>query len=211
MFDWISRQNEIVIYAFLFLSAAFETVFPPYPSDAFVLVFSFLAGRGLYSPYLLYALTTVGSLTGIMFVHWAARKHGDGLMRFLSGSWLGRLFPLPAVDRLQKKFRERGDAILLLNRFLPGMRAPIIFVAGIVGIGPRRVFCFSLISVLVWNAFLITAGFYVGATWDEASRFLRNYTVVAVAILIVILSILTAVYFRKRSSRRTADRTTRKS
>ncbi len=210
MFDWISRQNAIVIYAFLFLSAAFETVFPPYPSDAFVLVFAFLAGRGLYSPYVLYALTTAGSLAGIMFVHWAARKHGDGLLRFLSRSWFGRLFPIPAVDRLQNKFRERGDAILVLNRFLPGMRAPLIFVAGIVGIGARRVFWLSMISVLAWNAFLITAGFYVGATWDEASRFLRNYTIVAAVILIVILSILSGVYFRKRSGRRSADRPTRK-
>jgi membrane protein DedA with SNARE-associated domain len=78
------------------------------------------------------------------------------------------------------------------------MRAPICFAAGIVGIKALKVFIYSIMSVLIWNAFLVVVGFYVGATWDEASRFLRDYTIVAGCILIVILGVLTVLYFRKR-------------
>ena len=199
MFEWIIRQGLFLIYVFLFFNAMFESVFPPYPSDAFILVFSFLAGRGYYDPYLLYALTVVGSITGIMLIYQIGMKYGDGLLAFISRSFLRRLFPVRLVDRARKKFRERGDLILILNRFLPGMRAPISFAAGMSGVGRGKFLAYSAISVLVWNAFLITAGFYVGASWDEASLFLRNYMVIAALVLVIIFIILAILYYRKHS------------
>jgi membrane protein DedA with SNARE-associated domain len=199
MFEWISRQSIFAVYSFLFFNALVESIFPPYPSDAFILVFAFLAGRGHYSPYGVAALTVMGSITGIMLIYRVGRWRGNALLAFLSGSFLGRLFPVPLIERAKAKFRERGDLIVILNRFLPGMRAPICFAAGMVGIAPRKVFIYSLISVVAWNAFLVTAGFYVGATWDEASAFLRDYTLAATLCVIGLLILLSVVYFRKRS------------
>jgi membrane protein DedA with SNARE-associated domain len=198
MFEWISARGLVLVYVFLFFNSVFESVFPPYPSDAFVLVFAFLAGQGHYDPYILYGLTTAGSISGIMIIYYVGRKYGDAVLEFFSRSFLGRLFPVRMIEKSKKKFNQRGDLIVLLNRFLPGMRAPICFVAGIVGIKVPKVFLYSLISVLIWNAFLVTVGFYVGATWDEASRFLRNYTIIAGLILIAILILLTIFYFKKR-------------
>jgi membrane protein DedA with SNARE-associated domain len=199
MFEWISRQGLFYIYLFLFLNAMFESIFPPYPSDAFVLVFSFLAGRGYYDAYLVYSLTVVGSIVGIMLIYHIGMRYGDGLLLFISRSFLRRIFPVRLVDRARKKFRERGDLILLLNRFIPGMRAPIGFAAGMSGVKRSKFFIYIAISVIVWNAFLITVGFYVGASWDEASLFLRNYTVIAALILVVVLIVLTLVYYKKHS------------
>lgn len=205
MLEWISRQSLVVIYSFLFFNAMFESLCPPYPSDAFVLVFSFLAGRGFYNAYIVYLLTVAGSIAGIMVIYHVGKRHGDDLLAILSRSFLGRLFPVRLIERAKKKFLQRGDIIVLLNRFLPGMRAPVVFAAGMVRIRQHKVFYYSLISALLWNAFLITAGFYVGATWDDASRFLRNYTILATIILIGILLVLTILYFRKRSVRRSRD------
>lgn len=202
MFEWISRQSLFAVYSFLLFNALFESICPPYPSDAFILVFAFLAGRGHYNPYAVGLMTVLGSITGIMLIYYAGRWRGNALLEFLSRSFLGRIFPVPLIERAKAKFRERGDLIVILNRFLPGMRAPICFAAGMVGITRHKVFCYSLISVLAWNAFLITAGFYVGATWDEASAFLRDYTLAATLFLIGILVLLTVAYFRKRSSGR---------
>lgn len=198
MFEWISTRGVVLVYVFLFFNSLFESVFPPYPSDAFVLVFAFLAGQGHYDPYILYGLTAAGSISGIMIIYYVGRKYGDAVLEFFSRSFLGRLFPVRMIEKSKKKFNQRGDLIVLLNRFLPGMRAPICFASGIVGIRVSKVFLYSLISVLIWNAFLVTVGFYVGATWDEASRFLRNYTIIAGLILIAILILLTIFYFKKR-------------
>jgi len=205
MFEWICGRSLVLVYFFLFFNALFESVFPPYPSDAFVLVFSFLAGQGYYNPCALYFLTVAGSISGIMIIYYIGREYGDGVLGFFSRSFLGRFFPLRMIQRAKRKFSERGDLIVFLNRFLPGMRAPICFAAGLVGIRVPKVFSYSLISVMIWNAFLISAGFYVGVTWDEASRFLRNYTIIAGLILIAILLVLTIIYFRKRRDRRDGE------
>lgn len=201
MLEWVSKQGLFLIYLFLFFNSLFESLCPPYPSDAFVLVLSFLAGRGYYDPYLVYFLTVAGSITGIMLIYHIGKRYGDRLLEFLSRSFLGRIFPVRMIEKAKNKFSDRGDLIVLLNRFLPGMRAPICFAAGVVGMKRHKMFYYSLTSVLVWNVFLVTAGFYVGATWDEASRFLRNYTVIASLILLGILLVLTIIYFRKRSAK----------
>ena len=200
MFEWISARGLLLVYVFLYFNAFFESVFPPYPSDAFVLVFAFLAGQGYYDPYVLYTLTVTGSITGIMVIYYIGRRYGDMVLGFFSRSLLGRIFPVRMIERAKTKFSQRGDLIVFLNRFLPGMRAPICFAAGLVGIRAFKVFLYSVLSVLIWNAFLVVVGFYVGATWDEASRFLRDYTIAAGCILVAILAVLTILYFRKRRS-----------
>ena len=199
MFEWLSARDPILVYIFLYCNALFESIFPPYPSDAFILVFAFLAGQGHFSPYFIYLFTILGSISGIMIIYHIGRSKGDVLIQFLAKSFLGKIFPIKLIERAKQKFTKRGDLIILLNRFLPGMRAPICFAAGIVNINSKRVFSYSLISVLIWNLFLVIVGFYVGTTWQEASKFLRNYNVVVTLILIVILIIFTIIYFRKRT------------
>lgn len=198
MFEWLSARDPILVYAFLFFSAVFESLFPPYPSDAFVLVFAFVAGQGYFSPYLIFAFTVVGSISGIMIIYFIGKIKGDALVEFFSKSFLGKLFPIKMIEKAKQKFTKRGDLIIILNRFLPGMRAPICFTAGIVKINSKKVFTYSFISVLLWNLFLVTAGFYVGSTWQEATVFLKNYNIIVTLILIGILVVFTILYFRKR-------------
>ncbi len=198
MFEWLAGRAPILVYLFLVFNSCFESLFPPYPSDAFVLVFAFLAGQGYFNPYLLYLSAVLGALAGIMILYHVGKTRGDVLIGFLTKTFLGRIFPLKMIEKAKTSFVKRGDLIVLLNRFLPGMRAPLCFAAGIVNINEKRFFWYSLISVLVWNFFLIMVGFYVGSTWHEAADFLKNYNMIVGLILIAFLAIFTIVYFRKR-------------
>jgi len=198
MFEWLSTREPIIVYLFLYFNALFESIFPPYPSDAFVLVFSFIAGQGHFSPYLVYIVTVIGSICGIMILYCLGKSKGEAIIQFLSRSFLGRIFPMNLIEKARQKFVQRGDLIILLNRFLPGMRAPICFAAGIVKTDSKKVFAYSLASVLIWNLFLVIVGFYVGSTWHEASMFLRNYNIIAALILFAVLIILVVLYFQRR-------------
>ena len=102
------------------------------------------------------------------------------------------------IEKAKKKFAKHGDFIVFLNRFLPGMRAPICFAAGVVKINSKKFFSYSFVSVLIWNLFLVMVGFYVGSTWDEASKFLKNYSIIVTLILIPLLIVFAIIYFRKR-------------
>ena len=199
MFEWLSGRAPIIVYIFLLLNSCFESLFPPYPSDAFVLVFSFLAGQGHFDVYIMYPVIVLGSLTGIMVLYHIGEKKGDALLELMARSFLGRIFPVKMIERAKAVFIKRGDLIVLLNRFLPGMRAPLCFAAGIVKINKKKFFWYSLISVLLWNMFLVIIGFYVGSTWSEAANFLKQYNIIAAVVLIILIIIFTVVYFRKRN------------
>jgi membrane protein DedA with SNARE-associated domain len=198
MFEWLSSREPLLVYTFLVVNAFFESLFPPYPSDAFVLVFAFIAGQGHYNPYVVFACTVVGSIAGIMVIYMIGKMRGNELVHYVANSFLGKFFPLRLIERAKQKFTKRGDFIIILNRFLPGMRAPICFAAGLVKIESRIVFFYSLISVVIWNLFLVVVGFSVGASWQEASDFLKDYNVIVVCILIIILIIFTLLYFTKK-------------
>jgi len=198
MFEWLSTREPALVYAFLIFNAMFESLFPPYPSDAFVLVFAFVTGQGNYNVYLVYLLTVIGSITGIMFLYHIGREKGEELIKLFSQSFFGRIFPVRLIEKAKQKFTRRGDIVMLINRFLPGMRAPICFAAGIVRLNTKKVFLYCLISATLWNLFLVTVGFYVGSTWHDASQFLRNYNTVVAVILVVLLIFYTILFFRKR-------------
>ena len=201
MFEWLAGRAPILVYLFLLFNSCFESLFPPYPSDAFVLVFAFLAGQGHFNPYLLYLFVVIGALVGMMILYYVGKTRGDALIELMTRSFLGRLFPVKMIEKAKATFTKKGDVIVLLNRFLPGMRAPLCFAAGVVKINKKKFFLYSLVSVLVWNFFLIMVGFYVGSTWAEAANFLKQYNIIVASILIAFLAIFTIVYFRKRKDK----------
>ncbi len=198
VFSWITGRDPLVVYLFLVCNACVESLFPPYPSDAVVLIFAYLAGRGSFNPFAVYAGTVIGSITGIMILYWLGKKKGEQLVHIMTTSWMSRFFPLKMIERAQRAFSRRGTVVVFLNRFLPGMRAPICFAAGMVDVKSTVFFWLSLLSVMLWNLFLVSAGFYVGSSWQEAARFLQQYNLIVTAALIPLAVFLIIMYVRKR-------------
>ncbi len=201
MIDWLTNRPAILIYGFLLFNAFFESFFPPYPSDALVLVFSFIAGQGACSVYIVYFCTVIGSITGIMVIYYLGKTRGDALINFLARSFLGRFIPVRLIERAKVKFHHRSGMVVFLNRFIPGMRAPICFAAGLVGVEGNTFFLFSSISVSLWNFFLVLAGFYVGTNWETAQSFLKTYNLIIASLIIFIVLIVTVSYFIRRKRR----------
>jgi len=199
--DWLAARDPLIVYAFLVFNACFESLFPPYPSDAFVLILSFLSGLGSFNPIIVYACTVVGSISGMMVLYAIGRNKGDALMGLLSGTFFGRIFPVAMIEKAKRKLSQRGDVMSILNRFLPGMRAPLCFASGMVRLSPKKYLFHSTISVILWNCFLVFAGFYVGSTWHKASAFLRNYSIVAYIALVLLLAVWVVLYFKKKKQR----------
>lgn len=82
--------------------------------------------------------------------------------RYLGRPALGRAplawFVTPAaVDRSAAWFKQRGMAIVLLSRFVPGTRLPTYVMAGILRAGAGRFLAAFLIAALLWTPLLVGA------------------------------------------------------
>ncbi|MFC1558886.1 DedA family protein [candidate division KSB1 bacterium] len=74
------------------------------------------------------------------------------------------------------------------------IRSFVAITAGILNLDKNKVFYLALISVLMWNSILIYIGYIVGENWQIVLNYLRNYNILVLSALFLIVT----VYFLAR-------------
>lgn len=199
--DFIVPLGNHFIYIFLFLSSIFENVFPPAPGDTIAAFGAFLAGKGRLNLFLVYLATIAGSGAGFMILFFFGK--------FLEKEFFVKrnfsFFSTEKIEAVEKWFIKYGYIIILLNRFLPGLRSVVSISSGFCGLKTVPVFFLSLISAMVWNLIWIYAGFTIGNNWEIVSagisRLLSSYNYTAGAVIFIISLFFIIRYFiRKKLS-----------
>lgn len=183
--DFVAQHAHGLGPVVLFSSSLVEYVFPPFPGDVITLFGTYLVVKGLWSFAFTLALVTTGSLAG------AALDYGIGV-------WLGRrLHRLPSerevrgwtpltrekYDLLLQRFSRHGAVYILINRFLPGIRAFFFVVAGAARMPFLSVLLYAGISAVAWNAAILACGYAVGANWERLRSAFESYTIAVWCIL----------------------------
>lgn len=176
------QQNPALALAIMGGAATIEYVFPPFPGDAVALVGAFLAsaGGGGAIPILLVTLvgTAIGAMADFYIGRWVHEKEEQGKVSPRARK---------AIDGLVEKFQRHGEAYLVINRFLPGIRAFFFVAAGMAGMRPGRVLFFSLISGFLWNLLLVGVGLAAGRNLDRLKTIVSVYQNVIVGLFVVVL------------------------
>jgi len=182
--DTIMQWNCLLLYIFLFGSAVLENLFPPIPGDTITVFGAFLVGIGKLDFFLVYAATTLGSSVGFILLFYA----GAFLeMEFFLNTRF-KIFSSHKILAAEKWFSRYGYYVVVLNRFLPGVRSVISIAAGISGLNAFKVFILSLISAMGWNFLWIYSGYTIGNNWEmvqqKISVIIRNYNIAACILLV---------------------------
>lgn len=207
--DWLTEwflgqlaaQNNPLGLALLCASAALEYIFPPFPGDTITLLGAVLITGYGWSFALVFGAVMLGSLAGSM----AAFSFGQLLSRRRRRR---RDEKAAAVEKgivagLVEKFRRRGAAYLVINRFLPGIRSLFFVAAGLAGMRPAPVLFYSALSSALWNLALIAAGAFLGANLDSLEHLVREYTTAAwIVLAAVALALLLRAWLRRRAKRK---------
>lgn len=182
----------------LVASLAFlEYIVPPVPGDSTMLFACFLAATGTlpWTPVILACL--LGSVAGAAGAYAIGARLGRSYF-FLRSNWAGH-----ELARLERGFRRYGPRLLLINRFLPGVRAVFLYAAGIGRLGWRAVLIDSTVSNILWVGLIAWAGRSLGSSWDEVSVVFRRY-VWTIAALMTIYLVIAIARARRRLRREAA-------
>jgi membrane-associated protein len=126
----------------------------------------------------------------------------DRRMAARSPAWEVRL------ARFEAGYRRWGVGLLLLNRFLPGIRAFLFVAAGASGIPIRKVLLYGAISAALWNALLLGVGALAVENVEELVLLFDRYTHAAWAALgLAALGAAVLAFRRRRSAARAARAT----
>jgi len=188
-----------ILYIGLGFSAWLENIFPPIPGDTITAIGAFLVAIEKVSFIGVLISTTIGSTSGFMTLFLLSKYLGRDF--FLRKNY--KFFPKNAILKAEQRFKIHGYTIVLLNRFLPGIRSVISIASGLLKLNTTYVILLSAISAIIWNLIWIYMGYLMGRNFDIVKKgtikLMRDYNMIAGALIVTfIIGVIIAKRFRKK-------------
>jgi membrane protein DedA with SNARE-associated domain len=151
----LSALPVATAYLVVGAGAALENLFPPVPSDTFVIVGGVLADRGVLQGDLVVGVAWAANVLLAGLVYAAARRYGPAIFRTRWGHWLLRPHQLDTLSGFYDRF---GTAAIFSSRFVPVFRVLVPVFAGISGLGFWRTMLPLGVASALWYGVLLWLG-----------------------------------------------------
>jgi membrane protein DedA with SNARE-associated domain len=173
----------------------------PIPEEAAIIAAGALAASGQLDPWLALLSCIVGAVAGDSVMYWIGRHFGSAVLH-KHPLWLRMVTP-EREEWTEKLLRKHGAKVILITRFMVGLRLPIYLTAGLLKVPyPRFLLTDTICALFVVTLFFGLTYFYGGPIWawlKDAERGLTAAVVAAVCISIV-------VYLVRRRARHMAQK-----
>jgi membrane protein DedA with SNARE-associated domain/pimeloyl-ACP methyl ester carboxylesterase len=143
-----------------------------------------LAGQGRMSLTLAIFACICGIYIGDLLLFLSGRFFGRKALKYAPLKWF---IKESSVERASDWFKNKGAWAIFLSRFVPGLRLPTYFFAGVAKTNFWLFALYFLIAVCVWTPILVGLSYWLGA------EFVRNSLMTSwwqIAILVVALYLL---------------------
>jgi membrane-associated protein len=179
---FVSGHGGIWVYAIVFSAAVIENIFPPYPGDTILFAGAVLASAGAVLWPLVLLVGITGNVAGAMLVFWFG--HTKGRKYFLRHH--GRWIDADRLHRIEAWFRTYGARVIVISRFLTGIRSGIALCAGLGEVPASHMLLFTTISTLLWNGLIVGLALLLGSNWEAIYEFARLYNRLVLALLALV-------------------------
>ena len=179
----------------------------PLPEDIALITGGFLAakgpaGDGVGSVWAMMLVGLVGILTGDSIIFKAGKDYGDALLE----TRLGRHIPPQRVERVRELFVTHGSKLIMLARFVPGLRAVTYFVAGTSRVRYLVFVMYDGIAALVSAPAWVWLGYWMGRQHAIRRAFAMAQKFQLFILIALAVAGLSAAAFWWVSRRREAER-----
>lgn len=201
---WVVDLMQAIGGPGVFLAILLENVFPPIPSEVVLPLAGFTAARP-DAPYTVVGAVlwaTLGSVVGAFLLYWLGAAFGVRRLR-----WIAERMPLvdvSDVDNAMGWFHRHGSLAILFGRVIPGVRSLISIPAGVDRMPLLTFGVYTTLGSVVWNTFLVSAGYLLGDKYEMVTRWVGQYSNVVYIILAVGVLALLGWLARRSATRRRA-------
>jgi membrane protein DedA with SNARE-associated domain len=165
----------------------------PAPGETAIVAGAAAAGSGHLNVFAVAAAAFVAAVVGDS-VGWLIGRRGGRPLVQRYGRYV-RLTP-PRLDRVEQFMSRQGPKIVIIARFVEGLRQFNGIVSGMTGMRfPVFVAC-NAIGAALWVSVWSAAGYLAGDHLDQITGAIRQYLVVAVGAAVV--AVATYVWMRHR-------------
>ena len=166
-------------YLVMGFAALIEYIFPPFPGDSVMALGGAWAWRTSQSWLGIWVAVTLGNALGITLQHRLGRALSQTLSSTEQG-WIARKaaswgLSEDRIGAMQERMRKHGVKLLLINRFLPSLRALVFLAAGASNLSFKKTLCWGVFGSLIWSAFILGLGAMAGGNAELMLNLLTRY------------------------------------
>lgn len=186
-------------YAGIFLLMLLEASSLPIPSEVILPFSGFLVSLGQLNVWIVILVSTLAGIAGSLIDYYIGRKGTDLLARRRVLDKL--LFNKTRLQMAETWFDKYGAFAVFLSRMVPGLRTLVSFPAGAVKMSIQKFVAYTTAGCLIWNAFLVYIGVYLGTNWRMVASISHYLIIGAVAAILVTV----AVFLIRRKKQNSAN------
>jgi len=154
----------------------------PLPEDVSLITGGYLAYLGNVRLPVMMAVGFVGILVGDSLIYLTGRRVGD---RVAEGrGFIARIVTPEKRARVEKLFHGHGEKIVMLARFLPGVRAVTYFTAGSTRMRYLKFILFDGLAALASAPLLVFLGYYFGSELELITKKIREGQIAVIAVIV---------------------------
>lgn len=174
--DIILKFGYIGIAATLLLETGF-LIFFFLPGDTLLLAVGTIAATGTLNIWTTILSAFIGAVLGNAVGYWVGAKYG----RAVFSNQNSKLFKPENITKAEYFYQKYGALAIILSRFVPGVRAIVPTLAGMVRMNYGLFMLLNMFSAALWTASLPLLAYYVVPMLGIDPKTLDKY------ILIIIL------------------------
>lgn len=182
-------------YAAVALSLFAENIGIPLPGQLVLIAAALYAGTGDLNIVAVGAVAVVASITGSGVGYFVGVYGGRPIIERY-GKYV--LLTAERMEKAERFFNERGWLVLLLGRFVEGVRQASAIIAGISEMTFKRFIIFTSLGAVVWVAFWTTLADVAGSHITTILKY-ATYLAGALGVLVVLLLVRFVVRARRRT------------
>jgi membrane protein DedA with SNARE-associated domain len=202
LFNLIGSTSGVFAYVVVFAILFVCGLGLPLPEDVSLILGGYLVHDGKARLDLMMLTGYLGILVGDSMIFFFGRRVGARVGQQPTGLFARVVTPEKRA-RVEQLFRRHGEKIIMVARFLPGVRAVTYFTAGSVGMKYRRFALFDSIAAIGSAPLFVFLGYKFGGQLDSLiSAIKRGQRNVLIGLLLVGIAVFLIGRWRTKREKR---------
>lgn len=191
MFASLIHQGS---YLGIFMFIAATGCGMPIPEEAAIVLAGALSAQGSLHTALAFAVCLAGAVVGDSFMYAIGFRWGHGI--FASHPRFAKMFATENEQQFQEALHAHAFKVMLLARFLVGIRAPVYVMTGVVRMSYRRFLLYDIISAALVVGTVFGLSYLFG---DKVQQWVHDAELTATLVVALVLVVVGGIlYYRHR-------------
>jgi membrane protein DedA with SNARE-associated domain len=171
----------------------------PVPGETVLIIAAVYAGTGRFSVWLVgligFVAAVLGDNVGFAIGHFGGRPLAERYGKYI--------FLTPErLDKTASFFDRHGGKVIVIARFVEGLRQANGIIAGITGMHWTKFLPFNMIGAALWVGLWVSVGYFSGSHINSIYHTVTKYqTYFAIAVVLAILAFIAHRVWRMRKER----------